>query len=126
MNVLNYLNNIMQRSLFMVTGFMLAIGTIGGGVLATQVASAVSAHISCTSRVPVAGWGNYSLKYAPGKFCLANSVYRAIFQSDGNFVVYNGGRPVWSSSTNGKVGASGYLALQADGNIVVYNGSGHP
>ena len=46
------------------------------------------------------------------------------FQTDGNFVVYNGdGAPVWSSGT---FAASGdyYLLAQDDGNLVIYqNGS---
>jgi hypothetical protein len=39
-------------------------------------------------------------------------------QTDGNFVVYQGTKPLWSTSTGGHPGAS--LAVQDDGNLVVY------
>lgn len=49
----------------------------------------------------------------------------AIFQSDGNLVVYdtegNGVYAPWASNTNGK-GATDF-ALQNDGNLVIYNAS---
>lgn len=41
-----------------------------------------------------------------------NGVYRAIFQTDGNFVVYHGGSPIWSSHT------------WHNGDAVVFNGPG--
>jgi len=46
---------------------------------------------------------------------------RAVMQGDGNFVVYRGNKPLWSSHTYNNPGA--YLAYQTDGNVVVYNGS---
>ncbi|MED5261489.1 MAG: hypothetical protein VX574_03720 [Myxococcota bacterium] len=49
----------------------------------------------------------------------------ALFQGDGNFVVYDGlGQPLWASGTSGTSG--GELRLQSDGNLVVYNGSNQP
>lgn len=47
-----------------------------------------------------------------------NGRYRAIMQGDGNFVVYDRGRAIWSSRTNRQPGAA--LAMQGDGNLVVY------
>jgi hypothetical protein len=46
---------------------------------------------------------------------------RAVMQGDGNFVVYRGNAPLWSSHTYNNPGA--YFAFQTDGNMVVYNGS---
>ncbi len=42
-------------------------------------------------------------------------------QTDGNFVVYNGGSAKWSSNTSGFPGSD--IVLQDDGNLVVYQGS---
>ncbi|MGP4001754.1 hypothetical protein [Streptomyces sp. 8N706] len=47
--------------------------------------------------------------------------YRAVMQSDGNFVLYDvNGRALWATGTYGRPGA--YLAIQDDGNLVVYRG----
>lgn len=57
-----------------------------------------------------------------------NGNYRACFQDDGNFVVYDisGGKsvPRWSTATFNNSGAK--LSVQSDGNIVIYNTSGRP
>ena len=50
---------------------------------------------------------------------------QAIFQSDGNFVVYDGeGRALWFTGTAGNPGA--FMVLQDDGNLVLYNAAGVP
>jgi hypothetical protein len=52
----------------------------------------------------------------------SNGWYRAILQSDGNFVTYNkANTPVWSTNT---VRGDGYyrLLMQSDGNLVLYSG----
>lgn len=51
-----------------------------------------------------------------------NGWYRAIMQSDGNFVVYNkNNQAVWATNTN--YGSGSYRAvMQSDGNFVIYNG----
>ena len=50
----------------------------------------------------------------------ANRSWRAIMQTDGNFVVYGPSGPTWASGTNGR-GSAPYMALmQPDGNLVVY------
>lgn len=50
-----------------------------------------------------------------------NGSYRAVMQGDGNFVVYQGSRALWSSKTNGS--GADRVAMQGDGNVVVYAGS---
>jgi hypothetical protein len=47
----------------------------------------------------------------------------AVMQGEGNLVVYDGGTATWNSSTWGFSGA--YLALQNEGNLVIYQ-DGHP
>lgn len=50
---------------------------------------------------------------------------QAIFQSDGNFVVYDGtGRAIWNTVTHGNPGA--FMVLQNDGNLVLYSAAGAP
>jgi hypothetical protein len=44
--------------------------------------------------------------------------YRAVMQSDGNFVNYGGNHALWASNT---VGSGGYAGMQADGNFEIYN-----
>jgi hypothetical protein len=44
--------------------------------------------------------------------------YRALMQTDGNFVVYGGNRSRWASST---FNTGGYAVMQTDGNFVIYN-----
>lgn len=44
-----------------------------------------------------------------------------IHQSDGNVVLYSGGRAVWNSQTGGR--ATTTLSMQTDGHLVLYNGS---
>jgi hypothetical protein len=44
-----------------------------------------------------------------------------VFQADGNFVVYQGDQPVWSSRTDGHDGAT--LVLQADGAMRILYGN---
>ncbi|KAM9712425.1 B-type lectin plumieribetin-like [Menidia menidia] len=49
-----------------------------------------------------------------------NKEWKAVFQTDGNFVVY-GWKPVWSSNTSGSDALR--LCMQADSNLVMYNAS---
>ncbi|XP_036454672.1 mannose-specific lectin-like [Colossoma macropomum] len=59
-----------------------------------------------------------------GDFLLSNDRnYKAIFQDDGNFVVY-GWKPVWASDTWNKPGTR--LIMQEDGNLVIYTCDGQP
>ncbi|KAI5097837.1 hypothetical protein C0J45_11564 [Silurus meridionalis] len=54
-----------------------------------------------------------------GDFLMSNNrEYKAIFQDDGNFVVYTW-KPVWASNTCGVRGAQ-RLIMQTDCNLVMY------
>jgi serine protease len=50
--------------------------------------------------------------------------FRLVLQGDGNMVVYQGGTPLWASSTVGR--GSSYAPMQGDGNLVIYTAAGHP
>ncbi|XP_076026535.1 B-type lectin plumieribetin-like [Genypterus blacodes] len=52
-----------------------------------------------------------------------NGQWKAIFQEDGNFVIY-GWSPVWASDTCGA--DTMRLCMQADCNLVMYNAKGTP
>ncbi|XP_039899989.1 mannose-specific lectin-like [Simochromis diagramma] len=47
-----------------------------------------------------------------------NKQYKAVFQGDGNFVIY-GWKPLWTSDTEGSDAVR--LCMQADCNLVMYN-----
>jgi CHAP domain len=51
-----------------------------------------------------------------------NGAYTAVFQTDGNFVVYGPTGAIWSTRTNGS--GAYVLAVQRDGNVVAYSGHG--
>lgn len=53
-----------------------------------------------------------------------HKVDRCEMQTDGNFVLYEGATPVFSTKTNGRPGA--YAAIQDDGNFVVYSADHGP
>ncbi|KAL3040674.1 hypothetical protein OYC64_011642 [Pagothenia borchgrevinki] len=51
-----------------------------------------------------------------------NGEFKAIFQDDGNFVVYGGGKAVWAADT---AGSSPFrLIMQEDCNLVMYDEGG--
>ncbi|KAM9712429.1 B-type lectin plumieribetin-like [Menidia menidia] len=52
-----------------------------------------------------------------------NKEWKAIFQTDGNFVVY-GWKPVWASNTHGSDALR--LCMQTDSNLVMYNACSEP
>jgi hypothetical protein len=56
-----------------------------------------------------------------GSLTSPNGDYTAVYQTDGNFVVYAGKTALWASNTMGK--ASNALVLGGDGNLIIYNGS---
>nr|BAE79274.1 lily-type lectin [Platycephalus indicus] len=59
-----------------------------------------------------------------GDYLLSNNgQWKAIFQDDGNFVIY-GWSPVWDSKTHGSDVFR--LCMQADCNLVMYNKTGSP
>ncbi|KAL0985223.1 hypothetical protein UPYG_G00154280 [Umbra pygmaea] len=60
----------------------------------------------------------------PGDYIQSNNgKFKAIFQDDGNFVVYTDGRAIWDSKTDKKGGIQ--LIMQADANLVIYT-KDHP
>ncbi|MED6276532.1 hypothetical protein CHARACLAT_003947, partial [Characodon lateralis] len=52
-----------------------------------------------------------------------NGQWKAVFQDDGNFVIY-GWKPMWASDTSGSDVVR--LIMQADCNLVMYNQSDNP
>uniref|UniRef100_A0AAY5EAP7 Bulb-type lectin domain-containing protein n=1 Tax=Electrophorus electricus TaxID=8005 RepID=A0AAY5EAP7_ELEEL len=59
-----------------------------------------------------------------GDYLISNDGnYKAIFQDDGNFVVY-GWKPIWASGSDGKPGF--FLIMQSDGNLVIYDTNNQP
>lgn len=54
---------------------------------------------------------------AGDQICAPGGKCAAIMQGDGNFVVYNNGRPIWASNT---MGSGGSVMMQTDCNLVVY------
>ena len=47
-------------------------------------------------------------------------------QDDGNLVVYEGNRPIWSSGTDRGGNALYYLSLQDNGNVTIYSPARKP
>ncbi|XP_029955683.1 mannose-specific lectin-like [Salarias fasciatus] len=59
-----------------------------------------------------------------GDYLLSNNrEFKAIFQDDGNFVIY-GWKPVWDSGTANTEGVR--LCMQGDGNLVIYTRASKP
>ncbi|KAI3354859.1 hypothetical protein L3Q82_004659 [Scortum barcoo] len=59
-----------------------------------------------------------------GDFLISNNgEFKAIFQDDGNFVIY-GWKPLWASDTHGTDAVR--LCMQADCNLVMYNKNSEP
>uniref|UniRef100_A0A147AZ46 Lectin n=1 Tax=Fundulus heteroclitus TaxID=8078 RepID=A0A147AZ46_FUNHE len=63
-------------------------------------------------------------EFHKGDYLMSNNgEWKAIFQDDGNFVVY-GWKPVWASNTCGTDATR--LVMQTDCNLVIYNKCGQP
>jgi hypothetical protein len=89
-------------------GAVLAV-TTAADARAQRVASSVASARARTTML-----GGESLTSPNGRF-------QMVFQSDGNLVVYGGGRALWASAT---AAAGGRFLVQSDGNMVVYSASG--
>ncbi len=64
-------------------------------------------------------------RLTPGSDIMSpNGNYRAVMQSDGNFVIYSRAHALWGTSTDGKGVA--FIGVQSDGNVVIYSSSLHP
>jgi len=59
------------------------------------------------------------------KLTSSNGRFTAVLQTDGNFVVYEGSKPLWASGTSG-IGNGAHVINQTDDNLVVYDHSGVP
>lgn len=63
----------------------------------------------------------------PGQKITATSgLYHAVYQGDGNFVIYSGADPrnwkaLWNTATDNQ--KSDFIAMQPDGNLVIYKGT---
>ncbi len=91
-------------------------GPITGGTCGAQ--SAPTLPTAC-GKVPSGdglGQGN-AVSSCDGRFSL-------VMQTDGNFVLYERGKAIWNTATNGKGG--NLAAMQGDGNLVVYSTGGCP
>ncbi|WP_025158121.1 hypothetical protein [Leifsonia aquatica] len=99
-----------------------AIGGIGLSGVATSTSAEAAPSPLCNVGVAPWGLGGGNFSYAPGSWCVYSTDYKyqAIFQSDGNFVVYRGSTALWQSRTYG-LGAT-RLVLQGDGNFAIYRG----
>ncbi|KAF7698751.1 hypothetical protein HF521_003493 [Silurus meridionalis] len=83
-----------------------------------------SHHISTASsgRTMSRNFLSMNSELRKGDFLLSNNgEYKAVFQEDGNFVVY-GWKPIWDSKTAGNPNAK-RLIMQEDCNCVMYAGS---
>lgn len=70
--------------------------------------------------------GNFVIYDGGGKAIWATGTTSGtmlIMQKDGNLVLLSGNTPIWSSNTAGHAGA--YVTLQGDGNFVVYSAPGN-
>jgi hypothetical protein len=102
----------------------------GGNPYALEVHAPYDINVGKTLRtnrlaLTMQSGGNLVLRDTSNKIIWSTGTHRAgsyaEFQTDGNLVVYFGGRqPVWASRTQGHQGAT--LVLQADYNLVIYNG----
>ena len=64
-------------------------------------------------------------KLQPGEqLTSANGKAKAMYQADGNFVVYGPGGALWATATHGK--PVGQVVMQDDGNLVLYSSAGTP
>jgi hypothetical protein len=88
---------------------MITTGALLG--VATAILLAFTSGVSSTSTADAAGpsilsWssgGRYSFPTShPFTLTSKNGVYSARWQTDGNWVVYHGSRPIWSTKTNKK------------------------
>jgi hypothetical protein len=90
------------------------------GVSSISVTS-ISIDTSVTS---ILNTGEYLFAATNQYLISPNGVYKAIQQSDGNFVLYDNSTPLWSSNV---INTSVYYTLmQTDCNLVSYNYSGNP
>jgi len=94
-----------HKSILIIAGILAAVTFAG-------TASAMSRNVLKTSQILYQG---EFLQSPNGKF-------KFILQADGNLVLYEGKKALWSSETNGK--SAKKLVMQSDGNLVLYSPNG--
>ncbi len=80
---------------------------------------------SCTIALPAFArdtLGSGEMLYKGETLKSPNGQYQLILQNDGNLVLYNGSKAIWSTGTQGKQGRK--LIMQSDGNLVLYGRGG--
>ncbi|MBE8967802.1 hypothetical protein IQ277_16530 [Nostocales cyanobacterium LEGE 12452] len=87
-------------------------------------AQAVTGISILTSPTSILYAGEYLFANQNQYLISANGRYKAIQQSDGNFVLYDYNTPLWASNTYNV--AVYYTIMQTDCNLVSYNYSGTP
>jgi hypothetical protein len=97
-----------------------------------EIAAAMGIGIGCNYTILTGG----SVIGVGGAVASPSGQYVLTYQSDGNFVLYSYGSPVWaincwfSCSSTGLFGnpyqPAGWGSLQTDGNLVTYNAYGQP
>ncbi|SMH42195.1 D-mannose binding lectin [Rathayibacter oskolensis] len=105
-----------RRGASLLGASMLAATLLSGAV----ASSAAADTLSCSAGRSTVSTSVSSRDFPNGGLCLVNGRYKAVYQTDGNLVVYRSSTATWSSGTAGR-GAS-KIALQGDSNLVVYNG----
>jgi hypothetical protein len=87
--------------------------------LAPTAADAAPLPPGCTASSPPS-WSWSASFNRPSGWCLASRGFYLVMQADGNFVLYNGSIPLWSSRTSPGTDTPGrYIAFQHDGNVVI-------
>jgi len=104
----------------------LTLLAVVGVLVAAQAAVATSASAATCSVANYKWLASAPKTFQPNGFCregLAGHGGKLIFQSDGNFVLYDlyTGKAVWSSGTSGR---GEHLSLQSNGQVVVYGCTG--
>ncbi|MCJ1674427.1 MULTISPECIES: hypothetical protein [unclassified Rathayibacter] len=89
------------------------------------------AHADATPRPSIACGSRSSYDYETGfglgqffkagSFCLTEGPFKAVFQGDGNLVVYKNDQVLWSSNTASPRERS--LAMRGNGDVVIQDGS---
>lgn len=98
---------------------MLTLGIIGGAIAPTADAAET---ISCSDGRSQTYSAVSSRTYPNNGLCLVKDAFKAVYQSDGNLVVYKNNSAIWSSQTANR--GADRISLQADSNLVIYGGSG--
>jgi hypothetical protein len=111
-----------------------AIAAIGvkviGGSHADAPTTVSSTTINCTEggsvytegaiAYPGSESGSSNISFPRG-FCMKSGNTYAIFQTDGNFVVYRNNVAIWQAGTYNKNASK--ITFQTDGNVVIYSSS---